>query len=284
MLKDSQVKNLWLGMLALAVMGFYPPWREFGSVSNPLGFSPLFDPPKLEAAAVARGVTRIDIDFSRLGIELFLGVAATVSMVLTAGKSDTKQPVLSAVPNQPVSSQPAKTNLPPLNTVTVELPGEHGLGDILVESEDDPDYWEPLCRAQGSFYLPKGKKLQLEIAKDRRVDLSLLKRIPTGFLFSIDASGSKITDDDAKKFASVYGLKELDLSGTPISSAAIESLKSVSTLEKLWLDHTLVDDNCVPSLIALNQLKKLSLEGTKLNDLALESLKKDLPATTEIVV
>ncbi|MDQ5968187.1 MAG: hypothetical protein QG625_4344 [Cyanobacteriota bacterium erpe_2018_sw_39hr_WHONDRS-SW48-000098_B_bin.30] len=284
MLKESQVKNLWLGMVALAVMGCYPPWREFGSVSNPLGFSPIFEPPKLEAAAIARGVTRIDIDFSRLGIELFLGVAATISMVLTAGKTETKQPALSAVPNQAPASAPPKNNLPPLNTLTVELPGEHGLGDILVESEDDPDYWEPLCRAQGSFYLPKGKKLQLEIAKDRRVDLSLLKRIPTGLLFSIDASGSKITDEDAKKLSAVSGLKELDLSGTPISSTAVEALKNMGALEKLWLDNTLVDDNCVPSLIALNHLKKLSLEGTKLNALALESLKKDLPATTEIVV
>ncbi|HNA74828.1 MAG TPA: hypothetical protein PKW73_15875, partial [Candidatus Obscuribacter sp.] len=139
-------------------------------------------------------------------------------------------------------------------------------------------------KARGTFYLPRGKKLQLELAKDRRVDLALLKRFPTGYLHSIDGEGSKITDDDAEKIASVTGLKELDLSGTPLSSKGVEHLRSLKSLEKLWLDNTLIDDTCVPALISLSTLKKLSLEGTSLNEIARESLKKDLPESTELKI
>ncbi|HMW90512.1 MAG TPA: hypothetical protein PLC15_12660 [Candidatus Obscuribacter sp.] len=290
MLKESQIKNLWLGVTVLVMIGVYPPWKEFGALEAPLGFASIFSPPVLSEEAKARGINRIDIDFSRLSVELFLGIAATVALVLSARgaavsaapsiEGEKRQNAPAAGSPKPVASEP----LPPPNTVTVELQSNESIGEILVESEEDADYWEPLCKARGTFYLPRGKKLQLELAKDRRVDLALLKRFPTGYLHSIDGEGSKITDDDAEKIASVTGLKELDLSGTPLSSKGVEHLRSLKSLEKLWLDNTLIDDTCVPALISLSTLKKLSLEGTSLNEIARESLKKDLPESTELKI
>jgi len=300
-LKESQIKNLWLGLTVLTMIGIYPPWKEYGAVESPLGFASIFSPPSLSREAMSRGVTRVDIDFSRLSVELFLGLATAAVLVVSAGSKDAR----GGRETKSVASAPTSLNANagatagsgaasagisekakavPANMVLVDLPEGESLGEILVESADDPDYWEPLCQARGQVLLPRGRKFQLELAKDRRVDTSLLKRFPTGYLFSIDGSDAKLTDDDAEKLAMVQGLKELDLSGTPISSKAVEKLRSLKSLEKLWLDNTLIDDASVPFLISLGELKKLSLQGTSLNDLSKESLKKDLPTEIELVV
>lgn len=279
------------------MIGIYPPWKEYGAVESPLGFASIFSPPSLSREAMSRGVTRVDIDFSRLSVELFLGLATAAVLVVSAGSKDarggreTKSFASSPTSlNANAASGAAsagfseKAKSVPANMVLVDLPEGESLGEILVESADDPDYWEPLCQAKGQVLLPRGRKFQLELAKDRRVDTGLLKRFPTGYLFSIDGSDAKLTDDDAEKLAMVQGLKELDLSGTPISSKAVEKLRSLKSLEKLWLDNTLIDDASVPFLISLGELKKLSLQGTSLNDLSKESLKKDLPTEIELVV
>ncbi len=294
MLKESQIKNLWLGVTVLVMIGVYPPWKEFGAQEAPLGFASIFSPPVLSEEAKTRGINRIDIDFSRLSVEFFLGIAATVALVLSArgaapaaASSASASSAADKRQSAPAAAHPKPADqvlTPPPNTVTVDLMSNESIGEILVESEEDADYWEPLCKARGTFHLPRGKKLQLELVKDRRVDLALLKRFPTGYLHSIDGEGSKLTDDDAEKIASVVGLKELDLSGTPLSSRGVEHLRSLKSLEKLWLDNTLIDDTCVPALISLSTLKKLSLEGTSLNEIARESLKKDLPASTELKI
>ncbi len=290
MLNDSQIKNLWLGITVLVMIGIYPPWKEFGKIETPLGFAPIMDPPKVSQADIDRGVNRIDIDFSRLGVELFLGIAVTFGLVMrgasanapanSAANISQSKPTLSAVPN----NQPAPAKAPALPPNSVVLPSGASLGSILVESADDPEYWEELMEARGTFQLPKNKRLQLELDKENRLDLSLLKKFPSGSIFSIDASDSKTTDEDAAKFASLTGLKELDLSGTSVTSSAINALRSLNTLEKLWLDNTKIDDNCVPALISLTNLKKLSMENTHLNELSIESLRKDLPETTELKI
>lgn len=290
MLNDSQIKNLWLGITVLVMIGIYPPWKEFGKIETPLGFAPIMDPPKVSQADIDRGVNRIDIDFSRLGVELFLGIAVTFGLVMrgasanapanSAANISQSKPTLSAVPN----NQPATAKAPALPPNSVVLPAGASLGSILVESADDPEYWEELMEARGTFQLPKNKRLQLELDKENRLDLSLLKKFPSGSIFSIDASDSKTTDEDAAKFASLTGLKELDLSGTSVTSSAINALRSLNTLEKLWLDNTKIDDNCVPALISLTNLKKLSMENTHLNELSIESLRKDLPETTELKI
>lgn len=275
-MNDKQRKNLWLGVMAMVMIGIYPPWKEFGAVEKPTGFAPINQPPAMSA-----GATRLDIDFSRLGIELLLAAAVTAGLVATAGGRPDPPSFMPAsntgnTNNQPTSSKAVKTS-------RVELPRDYYLGELFVESEDDSEYWEDYCQAKGSLELPKGKKIQLELAKDIRVDLSFLSAFPSDAIYSVDASDAKISDDDLSKLGGLASIRELDLSGTAVGSNGVVNLKSLAKLEKLWLDRTAIDEQCVPALISLSKLKKLSITGTNLNELALESLKKDLP-NCELIV
>jgi len=278
-MNDKQRKNLWLGVMAMVMIGIYPPWKEFGAVEKPTGFAPINQPP-----AMSTGATRLDIDFSRLGIELLLAAAVTAGLVATAGGRPDPPSFMPAsntgnignTNSQPNSSKAVKTT-------RVELPRDYYLGELFVESEDDLEYWEDYCQAKGSLELPKGKKIQLELAKDIRVDLSFLSAFPSDAIYSVDASDAKISDDDLSKLGGLASIRELDLSGTAVGSNGVVNLKSLAKLEKLWLDRTAIDEQCVPALISLSKLKKLSITGTNLNELALESLKKDLP-NCELIV
>ncbi len=268
-MNDRQRKNLWLGVLAMVMMGIYPPWKEFGAVEKPSVFAPINQPPALSA-----GATRLDIDFSRLGIEFLLAAAVTAGLVVTAGgRPDPPSFIQASAPssnNLNASSKAAKTT-------RVDLPRDYYLGELFVESDDDSEYWEDYCQAKGSIELPKGKKVQLELAKDIRVDLSFLSAFPSDAIYSVDASDAKVSDDDLSKLGGLGSIRELDLSGTTIGSKGVVNLKSLAKLEKLWLDRTAIDEQCVPALISLGKLKKLSITGTNLNELALETLKKDMP-------
>ena len=267
-MNDRQRKNLWLGVLAMVMIGIYPPWKEFGAVEKPSVFAPINQPPALSA-----GATRLDIDFSRLGIEFLLAAAVTAGLVVTAcGRPDPPSfiPATPSGNNLDASSKVAKTT-------RVDLPRDYYLGELFVESDDDSEYWEDYCQAKGSIELPKGKKVQLELAKDIRVDLSFLSAFPSDAIYSVDASDAKVSDEDLSKLGGLGSIRELDLSGTTVGSNGVVNLKSLAKLEKLWLDRTAIDEQCVPALISLSKLKKLSITGTNLNELALETLKKDMP-------
>jgi hypothetical protein len=267
-MNDRQRKNLWLGVLAMVMIGIYPPWKEFGAAEKPSVFAPINQPPALSA-----GATRLDIDFSRLGIEFLLAAAVTAGLVVTAGGRPDPPSFITATPSSndlDASSKAAKTT-------RVDLPRDYYLGELFVESDDDSEYWEDYCQAKGSIELPKGKKVQLELAKDIRVDLSFLSAFPSDAIYSVDASDAKVSDDDLSKLGGLGSIRELDLSGTTIGSKGVVNLKSLAKLEKLWLDRTDIDEQCVPALISLGKLKKLSITGTNLNELALETLKKDMP-------
>lgn len=271
-MNDRQRKNLWLGVLAMVMIGIYPPWKEFGAVEKPSVFAPINQPPALSA-----GATRLDIDFSRLGIEFLLAAAVTAGLVVTAGGRP--DPPSFIPDNNSSSSNSSKA----AKTTRVDLPRDYYLGELFVESEDDSEYWEDFCQAKGSIELPKGKKVQLELAKDIRVDLSFLSAFPSDAIYSVDASDAKVSDDDLSKLGGLGSLRELDLSGTTVGSNGVVNLRSLAKLEKLWLDRTAIDEQCVPALISLSKLKKLSITGTSLNELALETLKKDMP-NCELIV
>jgi hypothetical protein len=275
-LNDRQRKNLWLGVIALLVIGICPPWKEFGRQEKPLGFAPIYSPPTPAADA-----SRVDVDFSRLGIEMLLACAVTGALLASAGGRPEGPSFIA--PKATSAERPTGAPVHNANVIRVELPREYYLGELFVESAEDPEYWDELGPARGAFDIPKGKKIQLELAKDLRVDLSFLSVFPSGVIYSIDGSDCKVSDDDLAKLSSLGGLRELDLSGTAVSSTGVASLKGLTSLEKLWLDRSLVDDQCVPSLIALNRLKKLSLAETRIGELAAESLKKDL-ADCELVL
>jgi hypothetical protein len=313
-LSDRQKFGLMLGLTAICAIAVFPPWRQFGVQEVPLGYAPIFAPP----VATLAGAGRIDLDTSRLTLEIVVASIVTIGLLIVGGGanigrtgqgstpggfmarlSEAREAMLAAQQLQmqqmqaqqtaqkatapaaaaaAAASGKAKVESAPVDSryVRVELPPNYYIGEFLVESDDDADYWEALAPAKGIVDLPKGKKIQLELAKDIRVDLSVLSAIPTGVLYSIDASECKLTDDDVTKLTAVSGLKELDLAGTPITSSSVSKLRGLSRLERLWLDRTLINDECVPALGSLSKLKKLSLTETKLNDLALESLRKDL--------
>jgi hypothetical protein len=283
-LNSEQKRRLLLGMVITIGLGVYPPWKEFGAHELPLKFAPIFQPPGLQEASA--GATKIDLDFSRLTLELGLSLAATLALVFMA-KGRPEGPV-SFNPSQVSSLANTVASVSPLkepakaptseNVYVVDLPKDYYLGEIYLESKDDPDYWEEYVSAKGNFSLPKGRKVQLELAKDMSVDLSFLSRFPKEALYSLDASQSKISDDDLVKLAGVSALRELDLSGTQIGAGGMNALKALPKLEKLWLDRTGIDETTLPVITGLTNLKKLSLTGTKLNPLALENLKKDLSA------
>jgi hypothetical protein len=315
-LSDRQKFGLMLGLIAFSVIGFYPPWRLYGPQSVPLGFAPISSPPTAAMLGAATG--KIDLDFSRLGLEILMASVLTGGLILVgaggggttginSGKSGANQAGnqggfmarlaeaqaqaqatvraqqeaqrLAQTATAPAAAAAAASTLAPAvdpRFTRIELPANYYLGELLVESDDDPDYWDALCPAKGVVDLPKGKKLQLELAKDIRVDLAVLGAFPAGVIHSIDASECKLTDEDVSKLTVMSGLRELDLTGTPITSGSVSKLRALGRLERLWLDRTLINDECVPALASLQKLKKLSLTETKLNDLSLETLRKDL--------
>jgi hypothetical protein len=335
-LSEGQKFGLSLGLTAICAIGMYPPWRIYGTQSLPLGFAPIFQPPVVAFGAGTVG--KVDLDYSRLGLEVLMASILTAGLLIIGGGATgikggsqagnlagmfnqggsqggkklgfmarlaeaqaqaqelvkaqkeaqrlaqtATAPAAAAASSSAASSTTASTAaaLDPRFT-RVELPANYYLGELLVESDEDPDYWDALCPAKGVVDLPKGKKLQLELAKDIRVDLAVLGAFPAGLIHSIDASECKLTDEDVTKLTVMSGLRELDLTGTPITSSSVSKLRALGRLERLWLDRTLINDECVPALASLQKLKKLSLTDTKLNDLSLESLRKDL-ADCEVV-
>ena len=67
------------GLILIVGMGICPPWKEFGPREQPLPFATIFAPPTLKDASPT--ATRVDIDFSRLGLELGLAIFTTVALL-----------------------------------------------------------------------------------------------------------------------------------------------------------------------------------------------------------
>ena len=283
------------GLILIVGMGICPPWKEFCPREQPLPFATIFAPPTLKDASPT--ATRVDIDFSRLGLELGLAIFTTVALLTLTRSQNTDQPgfmdklradlaraqvqaqsqvqamqAQSAAQSQAQSAPPKSANYN-----HIDLPNNYYLGELYQESKEDPEYWEEYQACKGPMDLPKGKKLQLELAKDMRVDFQFFNCFPADSLYSIDASECRLTDEDVSRLTCLSGLSELDLSATAIGSKAVASLKSMPKLQKIWLDKTNIDDAAIPVLIGMPSLKQVSLVGTQINELTLESLKKDRP-------
>ena len=289
------------GLVLIVGMGICPPWKEFGPREQPLPFGTIFAPPTLKDASPT--ATRVDIDFSRLGLELGLAMFATLALLGLTRTQNSGQPGFmdklradlaraqaqaqtqaQAMQAQAAAqgaaqgaAQAAAQNIKDPNLNHIDLPNNYYLGELYQESKEDPEYWEEYQACKGPMDLPKGKKLQLELAKDMRVDFQFFNCFPSDSLYSIDASECRLTDEDIAKLTRLSGLCELDLSATAIGSKAVASLKSMPKLQKIWLDKTNIDDAAIPVLIGMPSLKQVSLVGTQLNELTLESLKKDRP-------
>lgn len=278
----------------IAAMGMCPPWKEAGAKGLPLSWAPIFSPP-----VPKRPENGLEIDFARLFLQI--GVLAVLSggvqMAFQDPKAKFNQFKQSATPFNPVTVVPpvAQTENESRNAAQVkevllnpsdikevtspqfdilELPAHLAIGEFLIESDEDPDSWEWLADAKGTIKVPRGKSIQLEVAKDKSVDFALLKRIPPQILDSMDLSDSQVKDDDLANLKRFTRLKEIDLSGTSVK--ALEHLSSIKSLRKLWLDNTAVDDAAVAILAEMNKLQKLSLKETKVTEAGLDKLKASL--------
>jgi len=266
-----------LGVIAIAAMGMNPPWKEAGPKGLPVQYAPIYAPPT--PLSPDKG---LEIDFARLLLQI--GVAGILSGGLVAAAAPNPQQGGNAqrIPAQPVQSvqQPWQTQFAPPKEEEeddeeeddidvadapniIRLPAGKTYGEFLVESDDDPDYWESLSEARGVIRLPVGKRVQLEVKNDRDVDLSFVSSIGPATLHSVDLSESAVEDSQLAHIKQLSELKELDLSSTKVSNSALAHLQGLEKLEKLWLDGTALDDSCIDDLSKLSSLKKLSLKETK---------------------
>ncbi len=269
-----------LGVITMAVMGLYPPWKEAGPKGLPMQYAPIFAPPTV--LDPAKGM---EIDIVRLFVQVGVAAILTGGMVAAGAPAPAQGPSGQSPFNIPITPPPAnwQTQFDPSRLKEEEeeeedeeelevsdgpniirLPAGKTYGEFLVESDDDPEYWETLSAARGVIKLPLGKRVQLEVKEKKDVDLAFVANLAPSTLFSVDLSESGVKDLQLAHLKSLSELKELDLSSTKISSEALSYLNGMDKLEKLWLDGTPVDDSCIDELVQnFKSLKKLSIKDTK---------------------
>lgn len=296
-MNSTQKMVFLIGVIAIAWMGMYPPWKEAGPRGLPKDYGAIYAPPK-----VSNPEKGLEIDFARLLLQI--GVAAILTGGLITASSTQKEEDHSKAPfgksifekaietaNQEsgrkeeeddeddedeVINAVEKTESPLKNTIQFNFPKGVVYGEFLVEADDDPDSWEWYADAAGKVNLPIDKPVQLEIVKKENVDLSFLTLLKENTLHSIDLTNCKLNDWELANLSKLKGLKELDLTGTNISSEAISYVDQLESLEKLWLDGTKVDDQSIASLEKLNGLKKLSIKKTEISKDGIEKIKSSL--------
>lgn len=273
-LNSKQKQGLWLGILMAIVVGMYPPWVEGGSGGTPASYAPIFAPPPS-----VPGHPPMQIDFSRIFLQWSMIALVAGGLVVSGKDPEPKSGIPGSFPGnlnqapktspgQVVSTQPAK---PPMRSL--KFPEGASIGAVLMESEDDPDYWEFLADAHGVVEAPASGRLQLELLKDRSVELGSLGQPEMSAIVSVDASDSKLSDEQLALIGALKDLRELDLSNTAVTNTGLQQLTRLKNLEKIWLDGTAVTDEGLSVLTQLPRLKKVSCANTTINDSAVISLK-----------
>lgn len=283
-----------LGIITIAVMGLYPPWKEAGPAGLPMQYAPIFSPPT--ALSPEKG---LEIDVVRLFVQIGVAAVLTGGLVAAGAPAPTPAPAQSPTSSFPFSPPPNwQTQFDPSKVVEEEddedeeeedeveiedgpniirLPAGKTYGEFLVESDDDPEYWETLSAARGVIKLPPNKRVQLEIKEKKNVELGFVSSLAPSALFSVDLSESGVKDFELAHLKNLSDLKELDLSSTKISNDALSYITDLKQLEKLWLDGTTVDDLCLVDLQNFNSLKKLSIKDTKITSDGVKTLVEKLP-------
>lgn len=296
----KQKLALAVAVVAIALMGLYPPWKESGANSLPLEYAPIFAPP-----APRSPENRTEVDLVRLLLQASVVAIVSGGLIRASAENSALDSTVASAPAQGVESsspdskkQATATELPPAtpvsavtedeikaleeaaatagDAVVVRLPSTKRYGNFLVDSGDNVDFWEHLAEAKGAVKLPLGRRVQLEVSGEEDVDLSFVSVLPPNSIHSIDLSKSKVRDWELANLTKLTELHELDLSGTGVTSQAIGYIVSLVTLEKLWLDETQIDDASVSNLVQFVNLKKLSLKNTKLTTQAVAKLKDAL--------
>jgi hypothetical protein len=291
-LNRKQKFGLWLGIIMALSVGINPPWVE-GGPGGPAGpYAPIYAPPAPRADGKP-----MQIDYSRLLLQWAMIGFLTFGMVMSGqdeapGAKDSKvdfkdkqKSAPGASPSQAgkvVQSQPAIEVPEP--TRQLKFPEKYKVGELLTESADDADYWDWIADAQGSVEVSVKGRLQLEIFKEKHVDLGCLGRPEMSAIVSVDASDSQTNDQDLALIAALKDLQELDLTNTAVTDAGLQHLTRISSLQKLWLDGTKVTDKGLDSLKQLPNLIKVSFTSTEVSDSSIISLKEQTQGNCQFVL
>jgi hypothetical protein len=294
LLNREQLTCLWVGIIILTAMGLVPPWREATGNFNCLEYAPLFQPP-----ANAAGVT---VDYARLLLQWLIATFITGGAIASFQKVEKRAARTEKSSSGSTVGTTLKTYVePPQSTSgsaivessgrtkgsssgrTLSFPSD-AIGDLLIESEEDREYWDFFARAAGSVSVPVGKRLQLELDKRGETKLSHLRNLPSDAFYSLDFSGVPVSDGDLENIRHLSGLREIDLSDTSVSDLGIKTLAGLKNLKKLWLDNTRVTDKGLEELSTNMELSKISLIGTGVNETQAQALTKSLGASCEIVL
>jgi Leucine-rich repeat (LRR) protein len=197
----------------------------------------------------------------------------------------TAQALAAASGKSPLASRADTAAASPIKVVerVLNFPANQSIGEILIESEDDADYWESLAPAKGAVKLPSGRHIQFELSKDSVPALDALTKLSADTFYSIDLSASRISDADLKTIQHFSDLSELDLSDTSVTDEGIKHLSALTKLKKLWLDNTGVTEQGLENLRNLGQLTKVSLIGVKVTEPEVQTLKSKF-SNCEIVL
>jgi hypothetical protein len=298
-LNQSQKTALWLGIALVVAAGVCPPWKSNGT---PLPYALIFHPP----ASVENA--DVHIDFERLAVQWLMAAVLTAGLIASTEKGKPDQSANSpgaaknAAATAPAAAKDKPTQTaatapaPPVSKTTAEpaaaekvaervlkFPANQSIGEILIESQDDSDYWESLAPAKGAVKLPTGRHIQFELNKDSVFALDSLTDLPSDTFFSMDLSATRISDADLKTIQHFSELSELDLSDTSVTDEGIKHLLALTKLKKLWLDNTGVTEQGLENLQNLGQLTKVSLIGVKVSEPEVQTLKSKF-SNCEIVL
>ncbi len=276
-LNENQKLFLWLGIAIIVAMGLYPPWKFINE--SPTGFGFLYMPPSVV------GQPPVKLDISRLLVEWSLVGFVTAGLIVSAqkGAATNKNVAPSESVPKPSAKQEPTKDVSKDKSKTIKFP-ELTLGEVLVESEDDPDYWEGIGEARGLVQIPAGSNVQLEVRKEKPLNLVGLKEMDPHAIQSIDFSESEVDDQDLAHLLHFNRLYEVDLSHTQITDEGVEQLVKVTSLKKIWLDNTKVTAASLDKLKALQALTKVSLTGTDITEASVKSIKDSFPKDCEIIM
>jgi hypothetical protein len=315
-LNQSQKAALWLGIALVLAAGICPPWKANGT---PLSYALIFHPPaSVEKADVHIDFERLAVQWL-MAVVLTAGLIASTEKGKTdpgsnspaaeknaraMGQADSKDrpagpvptaqalaavsgnsPLAAASGNSAAASRVDSAAASPIKVVerVLNFPPNQSIGEILIESEDDADYWESLAPAKGAVKLPSGRHIQFELSKDSLPALDALTKLSADAFYSMDLSASQISDADLKTIQHFSDLSELDLSDTAVTDEGIKHLSALTKLKKLWLDNTGVTEQGLENLRNLGQLTKVSLIGVKVTEPEVQTLKSKF-SNCEIVL
>lgn len=264
---------MWIGIALIVAMGLYPPWQEIGG--NPTGYGFLYSPPLTPGHFLKLDWSRLLLQWSLIGF-VTAGLLASAQTAATHSKA---KAIAQPPQKKDEPLKPAQTK----GSRTIKFP-DQSLGEVLVDAEDDPDYWEGLCEARGVVKIPSGRNVQLEVPKETPLNLSAMKELDPHAIQSIDFSESEVRDEDLSYLVHFSRLYEIDLSHTAIGDEGISHLVKVTSLKKIWLDRTKISDESLEKLRSLQELAKISLTGTEVTEGSIKKLKDEFPSGCEIIM